>query len=189
MADLLELANFRERQIPLSVDAYHALGDMGFIPEKTELLEGFVVEKMPKSPLHNYVVYWLANAFRLFLGAGVLVREEKPLSLGSFSEPEPDIAVVAGDAADFLAGNPKTALLVVEVACSTLAADRTKAAIYANAGVPEYWIVRAEERVIELYSSPQGAEYRESRTLSANDDFVSRQLPGFKLDWSRLFPQ
>ena len=38
---------------PLSVKAYHALGEMGFIPEKTELLYGQVFRRMPKSPFHT----------------------------------------------------------------------------------------------------------------------------------------
>ncbi|MBX7211548.1 MAG: Uma2 family endonuclease [Verrucomicrobiaceae bacterium] len=185
----LELTTFRERQIPLCVDAYHVLGDMGFIPETTELLEGIVIKKMPKSPLHNYIVFWLANALRAFAGAKLLVREEKPLEVDGFSEPEPDIAVVEGDASDFLRSNPETARVVIEVSCSSLAADQSKAVLYAKAGVPEYWIVRAEERVIEIRSCPEGTEYRETRIVSAENEFVSKALPGFVLDWSRLFPR
>jgi len=44
---------------PLSVEAYHALGEAGLIPEQTELLYGFVYHKMPKSPLHSYLVQFL----------------------------------------------------------------------------------------------------------------------------------
>jgi hypothetical protein len=40
---------------PLSVEAYHALGEARLIPEQTELLYGFIYQKMSKSPLHSYL--------------------------------------------------------------------------------------------------------------------------------------
>jgi len=39
---------------PLSVEAYHVLGEARLIPERTELLYGFVYHKMSKSPLHSF---------------------------------------------------------------------------------------------------------------------------------------
>jgi Uma2 family endonuclease len=49
---------------------------------------------------------------------------------------------VAGSHHDYAAAHPRTALLVVEVADSSLLQDRlTKAPLYAAAGIPEYWLV------------------------------------------------
>lgn len=67
------------------------------------------------------------------------MRVQCTLILGRRTAPEPDVAVVPGQNRDYANAHPKTALLVVEVADSTLAQDRlTKAAIYAAAGIPEY---------------------------------------------------
>src|SRR5262245_15212608 len=75
-----------------------------------------------------------------------------PLALGEHSEPEPDVAVVAGAPEDYLAAHPATAALVVEVADSSLRLDRRfKAAAYARAGLPEYWIVNLPDRVLEVH--------------------------------------
>jgi len=63
-----------------------------------------------------------------------------------WSVPQPDVAVLAGDEKDLVRRHPSTALLVVEVAVTTVAQDRlTKARIYAAAGVSNYWIVSPAE--------------------------------------------
>jgi hypothetical protein len=46
--------------------------------------------------------------------------------------------------------------MLVEVADSSLERDRGKAAIYARAGVPRYWIVNLTERWVEVYGAPSG---------------------------------
>jgi Uma2 family endonuclease len=95
------------------------------------------------------------DALRLVFPQGFDVRTQLPLALGEYSEPEPDVAVVVGSARDYANAHPTTAVLVVEIADSTLALDRhTKASLYAAAGVPEYWIVNLVERQIEIYREP-----------------------------------
>ena len=46
-------ADLGPQPLPLSVEAYHALGEMGLIPEKTELLYGQIFNKLAKSPYHS----------------------------------------------------------------------------------------------------------------------------------------
>lgn len=83
-------------------------------------------------------------------------------ALSENDEPEPDLAVVSGAPRDYAEDHPSTAVLVVEVAETSLAFDRgVKKALYAEFGIPEYWIVDVIERVVEIHRSPQGAEYRE----------------------------
>src|SRR5437660_2976908 len=78
---------------PLSVEAYHALGEAGLIPERTELLYGFVYHKMPKSPPHTFLVLRLLRLLEPVLPPGFHLRPEQPLTFVD-SEPEPDVAVV-----------------------------------------------------------------------------------------------
>ena len=63
------------------------------------------------------------------------------------SEPEPDLAIVRGERADFLTAHPTTAEVIIEVCVSSEAIDRLKLQLYAEAGVRECWLVLAEERV------------------------------------------
>jgi len=65
------------------------------------------------------------------------VRVQLPLRVpDATSLPEPDVAVVARD--DLTISHPRTALLVIEVAESSLPVDTTvKPALYAAAGVPD----------------------------------------------------
>ena len=84
---------------PLSVKAYHTLGESGLIPEKTELLYGQVFQKMPKSPLHSLFLIRLLEWLRRAVPAGQHVRQEHPITWAA-SEPEPDLSVVEGAPSD-----------------------------------------------------------------------------------------
>jgi len=171
---------------PLTVDAYHALGEAGLIPEKTELLYGFVFHKMPKSPIHTQFVELLVEWLRAAVASGMIVRQEQPLSLQG-SEPEPDLAAVRGQRSDFYHSHPSTAQLVIEVAVTTQDYDRDKAAAYAGAGIPEFWIVLVPERQIEVYRDPQAGAYQNITTISVGAVLSSSAVPGFEVTLSDLF--
>lgn len=156
------------------------------LKQDVELLEGYLIQKMPKSPLHTFICQWLIEAFRKCLPAGLLVRQEQPLSTLD-SEPEPDLAVVRGTLADFRAHHPATAELVIEVAISTEEIDRLKAVIYAQAGVREYWMVEPLSRRITVFSSPAGGTYGERREFTGAQTVASGVLPAFTVHLPDLF--
>jgi Uma2 family endonuclease len=87
--------------------------------------------------------------------------------------PEPDLAVVPGRRADYVGAHPTHAVLVVEVADSSLRLDRDeKGSLYARARIGEYWIVNLVDRVLETYRDPapepgasHGWRYRSVATL------------------------
>lgn len=185
MVPLLSHPGFRARTLPLSVATWHWMVEKGLAPARAELLRGVIVEKMPKSPLHTKLVTRLWNAFAAALGETHWVRKEEPLTLAD-SEPEPDIAIVPGQEPDY-ATHPTTALLVIEVAITTLAEDRELAGIYAEAGVAEYWIVNAPARVIEVYRQPQGGSYLSRELLSTGAAAACEALPGVKIETEKLF--
>ena len=103
------------------------------------------------------------------------------------SEPEPDIAIIAGKRSDFLEAQPVAAALVVEIAVSTPDADRDLGEIYAEAGIPEYWVVLPRERVVEVYRHPEDARYREMRTYSRGEEICSESVPGLRLHLADLY--
>ncbi len=165
---------------PLSVEAYHALGEMGFIPEKSELLYGFVFPKMPKSPFHSFVALKLAKMLRSIVNEAYHVRGEQPIHCG-ISEPEPDVAVIKGIEEDYLFEHPTTAELVIEVAVTSEAHDRSKAEAYASASIAEFWLILASRQQIEIYSDPQAGTYQNVRTVEATEQAESKSVPGFAI--------
>ncbi len=188
VSDLIDVPTVRQRALPITVEQYHALWQQGLLPEKVELLEGVLVEKMPKSPLHVYLVLLLLELLKKTLGDDLHVRPEQPITCRR-SEPEPDLAVVCGKAVDYLQGHPKTAELVVEIAVSSADIDRRKAAIYAGAGMREYWIVLPEIQQIEVHSKPVKSKYTVRRVFSEGQTAFSEVLPAFRVELSGLFPR
>jgi Uma2 family endonuclease len=130
---------------PLSVEAYHTLGEAGLMPERTELLYGSVYHKMSKSPLHSFLVQLLQDFLHRVVPTGFVVRTEQPITCAD-SEPEPDLAVVRGQTADFRLAHPHTAELVIEICVSSADYDRFKLRAYASAGVKECWLVMAQDK-------------------------------------------
>ncbi len=171
---------------PLSVKAYHALGEMGLIPEKTELLYGQVFEKMPKSPPHSLVIIELLEPLRRATPTGFHVRQEHPITCTD-SEPEPDLSVVRGAPADYASEHPRTAELVIEVCVTTEEHDRSKLRAYAGAAVKEAWLVLVPERQIEVHRQPAGERFRERILYGPGGQLTSTVLPQFNVDLEALF--
>lgn len=171
---------------PLNVKAYHALGDLGLIPEKTELLYGQVFQKMSKSPLHSFLSEFLEDILRRAVPAGCHVRGEEPLTLAE-SEPEPDLAVVRGRREDFRQTHPTTAELVIEVCVTSHDYDRSKLRAYASAGVRECWLVLGPEKQIEVHRQPQGEQFAEHAVHGPAGTLTCAAVPGFAVELDHLF--
>lgn len=144
----------------LSVEQYHAMIQVGILSDDdpVELLEGWLVFKMPKNPPHRATNRLVRIALESILPAGWYVDSQEPITLFN-SEPEPDIVVVRGDTRQYLDRHPgaEDIAMVVEVSDKTLQRDRTiKKRIYARAGIAIYWIVNLVESRVEVYDRPSG---------------------------------
>lgn len=168
MTAILDLPEVRERVTRWSVEDYERLTELGVVSRRAELIRGFIVEKMPKSPLHNFLTDRIADHLRHRALEGLVVRQELSLRFAD-SVPEPDVAVVHGRKEDFRSRHPTTAELVIEVAVSSVALDRENASLYAEAGVTEYWIVLGEAEQVEAYRRPMNGVYQEARTYSRGE--------------------
>lgn len=171
---------------PLSVKAYHALGEMGLIPEKTELLYGQVFHKMSKSPLHRLLFMRLLGLLQSLLLPGLHVQPEQPIVCGD-SEPEPDLSVIRGSINDYRAEHPHTAELVIEICVSSHEYDRSKLRAYASANVKECWLVLGPEKVVEVHCRPQGEGYLERSIYGPGGTLTSTAVAGFTVDLAGLF--
>lgn len=142
----------------LSIEQYHAMIQSGILTDDdfVELLEGWLVFKMPKNPPHRATTRLVRTALENILPPGWYVDSQEPITLSN-SEPEPDIVVVRGDTRQYLDRHPGAAdiAIVIEVSDPTLQRDRTvKKRIYARAGIAFYWIVNLVEEQVEVYSQP-----------------------------------
>jgi len=159
-----------------TVDEYHKMIQAGALDEEArfELLEGWVVYKVTKNPIHDMTVD-LVHELLSDRATGCRVRSQSAITTAD-SEPEPDVVVAAGPAIRYKKKHPgpEDIALVVEVSDSSLARDRDeKLIIYARAGIPVYWIVNLQEQVVEVYSDPTGPSvlptYRATHHFFLND--------------------
>jgi Uma2 family endonuclease len=146
----------------------------GFEPDqRLELIDGEIVDMAPQNEPHAVTLCLLDEALRRAYGDGYVVRIQCPLALDAGSAPEPDLVIVPGRPRDFLPSHPSNAVLLVEIADTTLAYDRsTKRVLYARNAVPEYWLANLVQGVLEVYRIPQGSEYLEHRILRKGEALV-----------------
>jgi len=174
---------------------YYQMFELGFFQnQRVELIDGEVIYMSPQKSPHALTIAivtgWLVHA----LGTSFTVRGQLPLVASNWTEPEPDFAIIPGSP-ESQKEHPATALLIIEVADNSLAYDRNKAAIYAAAKVPEYWIINLQQRRLEVYRHPTvdmaadyGFAYRETFIRRANQQIKPLRLPIDTTDVSRLFP-
>ena len=144
----------------LTVEQYHQMIENGILGEDDpiELIEGYMVTKMPRSPEHDFALSVVTTQMHRMAPPTFVVRAQCAATIQE-SEPEPDLTIARGDHSLFRHRHPGPAdtALVVEVSVSSLAYDRTdKARVYARAGIPVYWIVNVIDKQIEVLTQPSG---------------------------------
>jgi Uma2 family endonuclease len=176
-----------------TVEEYFALIDQGVLSpdDRVELLEGVIVAMPPSNPPHASVVARVTRALSRTAGDRAAVRCQLPLVLGRHGVPDPDVAVVEPREDDYFTTHPRTALLVVEVADSSLKQDRlTKGPLYAAAGIPEYWIVNVPDDCIEVHRHPDrtAATYTAMSVARRGERLELLALPGASVAVEHLLP-
>jgi Uma2 family endonuclease len=159
----------------LTVRQYDRMIDDGTIVEdnRVELIEGLLVNRMGRKRPH---IVAGNKGLRLLSGIvpnGWYVAKEDPIVVSDWSKPEPDLAVVRGQAEDYIERDVMAAdvALVVEIAESSLAADQTDMTrVYAASDIPIYWIVNLVDRQLEVYSNPGPNGYSSVLILKPGQD-------------------
>lgn len=181
----------------LSVDKYHEMIRVGILSEndRVELIEGWLVGKMPNNPAHTFSTERSRETVEYVLPKGYFVNVQQPITTAT-SEPEPDVAVIRGDREAYLAHHPypEHIVLVIEVSDSTLNYDRmTKQRIYARAGITLYWIVNVVERQLEVYTNPSSEkglyEVRNIYALNEHVPFIVEGREVAQLPVQQFFPR
>lgn len=183
---MLDIPEVRARISPVTVEQYRQFPELNANGRRTELIRGIIIEKMSKSPLHSSIARRLFGLLQPGLPTGFILLREDPLTFAD-SEPEPDLAIVRGTESDFASQHPSTAALVIEIAVTSAAEDRSLASLYAGSGVEEYWIVLPVERRVEIYRSPEGAAYLELSIAQGDTALECSSVPGIRIPLAELF--
>jgi Uma2 family endonuclease len=170
-----------------SADDFLRMVQAGIFAEEDhiELVRGEILQVPPQGPEHRSIKddlhARLADAYR---GRDVHVLNQGPLRAGPEGLPEPDLAILRGRARDYLRRHPEGAdtLLVIEIAKSSQPRDRAKATDYARGGVPLYWLLDLDGRMLDVYSEPDPERGRYRRLVSLGEgDGVT--LPELGIEW------
>jgi Uma2 family endonuclease len=162
----------------LRVDQYHAMIRTGILTEDdpVELLDGWLVVKMPQNPPHRVAIRLTYKALEAIVPTNWYIDTQAPITTAD-SEPEPDLMVVRGDPRQYLDRHPtpQDLALVVEVADTSIQRDRAfKKRLYAAARIPVYWILNLPEGRCEAYSEPSGPgdepDYRQRQNYGPTEE-------------------
>jgi Uma2 family endonuclease len=165
-----------------SVLEYYRLGELGLLSERTELIDGIIIDMEPIGPWHADIVDSLTQAFIEQAHGRFRVRVQQPIDLGSESQPQPDLALCRlGRYRDRHPGSADI-YLIVEVADTTLDFDLAdKRALYAHAGVAEYWVIGVQAKKLTRFVR-NGVEEPVSGTKISPVEF-----PDVSIDLAELF--
>jgi Uma2 family endonuclease len=140
---------------------------------RTELINGYVVKKVPKNPAHRWTTKATLKSLEALLPTGWTSQKEDPVRIPAFDEPEPDVAIVRGTDDDYEHRHPgpDDIGLLVEVSEATLDRDRNeKRPAYARGGIRVYWIINLVDRQVEVYTDPAPDGYRSSQVFTAGQN-------------------
>lgn len=180
--------------LPITVEWLRRAVDAGVIDEDApvELLNGELVAMTPANPPHSSMVRKLSrHMYERLDAANFAILIQMPIELGELSKPEPDLTIAKGPESDYEERDPTApdVLLVVEVANTSLAKDRTeKLPIYAKAGIRESCIINLPERVVDVYRDPHLGEYQWAKSFDGGIVAPKESaLAGIALDAATLF--
>jgi len=172
-----------------SLDDYHQMIESGLLAERSlELINGEIIEMSPEGVSHSFYCRGTAKYLRSILGNRAEVSEAHPITLPNDSEPEPDIAIVRTPDTLYQTRHPfpEDIFWLIEIANSTLAKLGVKRDLYAQAGIPEYWVMNLQTSELVVFRDLIDNKYRSEICL--NDGNISPlAFPDISIDISRLF--
>ncbi len=156
-----------------TIDEYHQMIAAGILSDrKVELLQGEIVEMPPEGEPHAYCSDEAGEYLAKLLGERAKIRQAKPITLPNDSEPEPDIAIVQRLGRDYREHHPypENIFWLIEYANSSLEKDlEIKSKIYAEVGIPEYWVVNLKKLHLVVFRELLNGDYAIKFTLTTGE--------------------
>jgi Uma2 family endonuclease len=188
MARVLETVTQRR----FTVEEYHRMVETGILSpdERVELVRGVIHQMSPKNRAHVIAANMVFGLLRDGLRGRASVYKEDPLRVEALnSEPEPDVMVCSNPDITAFGTERMKPLLIIEVAESSLRYDlHEKATLYAEAEVPEYWVVNLVDRALEVFRDVKEGRYRQRFTLKPKARVAPTAWPDLEMEVSSLFP-
>jgi Uma2 family endonuclease len=151
-------------------EEFHRLGDIGwFEGRRAMLIHGALIEEGPMNPPHASGVRRVAKRLESVFGNSYAVSVQLPVNLDADTDPHPDVCVARGniDTYDTRHPEPQDLVLVIEVADTSLRFDlTTKATLYAEAGIPEYWVLDVVNQQLHVLRDPVNGAYNSVQLLT-----------------------
>jgi len=161
---------------------------------RIELIHGELREMSPIGDPRRDAVNALTNDWVMAqstaeLRARITVQVQSPIRLPAHqSAPQPDMSWIARPPAGATRGGADKVFLVIDVADTSLDDDRgEKAELYAEAEIPDYWIVNLVDDCLEVHRDPNGGHYQSLTSYHAGDEVKPLLFPECPLRVSVLF--
>lgn len=190
--------NQTPQPVRFTVQDYHRLVELGFLGEDDhiELIRGELIQMAAKGTAHETCITRLLRVLPRLVSDRATLRCQSPITLSFDGEPEPDFSIVRNQEDDYATAHPtaEETLLVIEVADSSLEYDRTvKLSLYAEAGIPHYWLFNVIDRILETYSEPSQIaagrfEYLNKRIIPTTGSVALPLFPEQVLEVASVFP-
>jgi Uma2 family endonuclease len=180
-----------------TIEAYRKIGVTGLFHDiKTMLIDGEILTMPLPNPPHDTALNLTYEFLRAAFPTGHHIRNQQGFDVGTDNDPGPDLAVVAGSIRDYMSHTPTTAVMIVEIADSSLFLDTTtKAELYATAGVPEYWVIDLENQKALIFRDPVdlpaglgATAYRTRETFGPTDSIAPLAAPTSSVKIADLLP-
>ncbi len=140
----------------------------------------------PQDPPHSSVVDNLTQLLVPVLVGRARVRIQLPLAVSDDSEPEPDVAIVP--LGDYSRSHPDRTHLVIEVAVTSQQKDLVvKGRLYAECGVPEYWVVDVAAREVHVHAQPNATGYAVVRRVGPGESLAIAAFADVSVAIAALF--
>ena len=153
-----------------SVADYQHMRELGILDHRRcELIQGEIWDMAPEGEFHRFINDQGADYLRRLLQDKAKIFEAHPITLTA-SEPQPDIAIVHLPNTRYLKHHPypEDIYWLIEVADTTIAYDLgTKRMLYAEAGIPEYWVINVAAKTLTVFSDRQNGDFAKQDTVSS----------------------
>lgn len=173
-----------------TIEEYERMVETGILKQddRVELIEGEVVEMSPIGDAHAAFVSNLTHLLVTRYGDRSRVWVQGPVRVPPRSKPQPDLALLRSRSYVRAGAVTEDALLVIEVADTSLRYDRTiKQRLYARAGIPEYWIIDANSETVEVYRSPSGDRYADLQQSARGGSIAPLAFPDTAIPIDAIF--
>ena len=163
--------------------------------QRLELVDGELINKMGKNRPHvnamAMMVKWLSQFFDL-----ELVNQEASIDVAPednpTNEPQPDLVVLKKPTYLISTANPRPedVHLVIEISDTSLYFDLTKkAALYARAGILEYWVLDVSAHKLFVHRDPQAGKYQSITEYVEQESVAPLAAPNAQFLVSSAFPK